>query len=652
MSTGKTLIGVVVALGALLGSVSGAAGAPATSLDVSADVSGYPTVSAVVTAPGVTPYDTDSFTVNEGGADVAAKVTRQPTDGLEVMLVLDISESMRFNDRLPQAVAAVDNFLSLIPPEVSVGAVAYSGAPYLLVAPTTDRDVLRLEVAGLATDDETATYDAVGFAAGQFTRQAERRAVILLTDGEDTVSTTTLDDAIAVAEDVPVHVVALGAAANDLAVLDRIAGAGGGSIAVAQDAAALEGIYVDAVGTVSNQYLVTYESAGIGTAELTIAVDTPDGVLSGSTTIELPVDAPATTTPPATTTTPATTAPPATAPATTAAPASTLPAIAAVADSSSGPAAGSHMLLIGGIAFFLALLILAGVFLTDDSRRRTKIRSGLGLIDPRRSDQRLGITETMSARADQYLERTGRTNSVLRALEAAGIALRPGEFIVLVLAATAVGTLGGLALAGPIVALVVLAAGPIVARVVLDRLAARRRAQFADQLADNIQLLTGGLKAGHGLLASLDNVASEAPEPSRAEFGRVLLEVRVGRDLTEALTALADRMDSTDFEWVVGAIDINREIGGDLAETLDNVAETIRERGQVARQVQALTAEGRLSAYVLTGIPVFLAVALSLINPGYLTPLFSGAGLAAVGIGAGLLVAGWIWMMRLIRIDF
>ena len=170
--------------------------------------------------------------------------------------------------------------------------------------------------------------------------------------------------------------------------------------------------------------------------------------------------------------------------------------------------------------------------------------------------------------------------------------------------------------------------------------------------ADNIQVLTGGLKAGHGLLASLDNVASEAPEPSGAEFRRVLLEVRVGRDLTEALTALAHRLDSTDFEWVVGAIDINREIGGDLAETLDHVAETIRERGWVARQVQALTAEGRLSVYLLTGIPVFLAFALSLITPDYLTPLSSGAGLAAVGVGAGLLVVGWIWMMRLIRIDF
>ena len=85
----------------------------------------------------------------------------------------------------------------------------------------------------------------------------------------------------------------------------------------------------------------------------------------------------------------------------------------------------------------------------------------------------------------------------------------------------------------------------------------------------------------------------------------MLLEIRVGRDPSDALDALAARMASKDFEWVVGAIDINREIGGDLALTLDNVAETIRERQRLARHVSALTAEGRLSAYILTGLPVF-----------------------------------------------
>ena len=111
-------------------------------------------------------------------------------------------------------------------------------------------------------------------------------------------------------------------------------------------------------------------------------------------------------------------------------------------------------------------------------------------------------------------------------------------------------------------------------------------------------------------------------------------------------------MASKDFEWVVGAIDINREVGGDLALTLDNVAETIRERQNLARHVSALTAEGRLSTYILIALPVFVALAMSAINPGYLEPLFSGIGPVLLGVGAGMLLAGWLWMKRLIRVEF
>ena len=238
------------------------------------------------------------------------------------------------------------------------------------------------------------------------------------------------------------------------------------------------------------------------------------------------------------------------------------------------------------------------------------------------------------------------------ALEAAGISLRPGEFIVLVLSATTIGALLALTLFGPLGLLATIVLVPFVAKAVLNRRAARRRAKFAELLPDNLQLLTSSLKSGYGLLPALDNVAQEAEEPARSEFRRVLLEIRVGRDPSDALNALAARMASKDFEWVVGAIDINREIGGDLALTLDNVAETIRERQRLARHVSALTAEGRLSAYILIGLPVFLALAMSVINPGYLEPLFSGVGLVMVGVGAGMLLAGWLWMKRLIRVEF
>ncbi|HEX6235984.1 MAG TPA: type II secretion system F family protein, partial [Acidimicrobiales bacterium] len=184
------------------------------------------------------------------------------------------------------------------------------------------------------------------------------------------------------------------------------------------------------------------------------------------------------------------------------------------------------------------------------------------------------------------------------------------------------------------------------------RMGRRRRERFGDQLPDNLQLLTSSRRAGYGLLQGLDSMAREAPEPGRSEFGRVLLEIRVGRDPGGALHALAERMRSDDFDWVVGAIDINREVGGDLATVLDNVAGTIRERQRLFRQMRALTAEGRISAYVLTALPPLLMLAMALLNPDYLSDLTSGFGLVLLGIGAGMLVLGWVWMQRLIRLEY
>ncbi|HEX6421801.1 MAG TPA: type II secretion system F family protein, partial [Acidimicrobiales bacterium] len=112
------------------------------------------------------------------------------------------------------------------------------------------------------------------------------------------------------------------------------------------------------------------------------------------------------------------------------------------------------------------------------------------------------------------------------------------------------------------------------------------------------------------------------------------------------------RMRSDDFDWVVGAIEINREVGGDLAAILDNVAETIRERQRLNRQVRALTAEGRISGWVLTALPPVLAAAMSVVNPDYLGRLGSGVGLVVVIGAAGLLAVGWVWMRALTRSTF
>ena len=159
---------------------------------------------------------------------------------------------------------------------------------------------------------------------------------------------------------------------------------------------------------------------------------------------------------------------------------------------------------------------------------------------------------------------------------------------------------------------------PFGAKLLLKFRAARRQAAFADQLDDSLQLMAGSLRAGHSLLRSVDSVASEADAPTSEEFARIVNETRVGRDLNDALDEVAERMGSDDFTWVAQAIAIHREVGGNLAEVLDAVGHTIRERNAIRRQVKALSAEGKLSAIVLMALPFGVIGFISMSNPGYL----------------------------------
>ena len=148
----------------------------------------------------------------------------------------------------------------------------------------------------------------------------------------------------------------------------------------------------------------------------------------------------------------------------------------------------------------------------------------------------------------------------------------------------------------------------------------RRRKAFNRGLPETLQLMSGSLAAGLSLAQSVDTIVREGPEPIAGEFKRVLVETRLGVTLEEALDGIAERFESKDFEWVVMAIRIQRQVGGNLAELLDTVAGTMREREYIRRQVAALAAEGKLSAYVLGGLPPLFLVYLLLTNRDYVMP--------------------------------
>jgi tight adherence protein B len=250
---------------------------------------------------------------------------------------------------------------------------------------------------------------------------------------------------------------------------------------------------------------------------------------------------------------------------------------------------------------------------------------------------------------DEALERYGKRADLGTALAVADISMKPAEFVAMVVIVAVVAGLVGLMLAGPIVGLLLALIVCLAVRFYVHRAEATRRAAFADQLPEVLQLVTTALRSGFGLTQALESVAEDAEEPARGEFAHVLAEVRLGRDLSDSMTALARRMRSKDLEWVVSAIDINRDTGGNLSEILDRVGNTIRERGRIARQIRTLTAEGRLSARILIAFPFLILAWQWRSNPDNFELLTYGAGLAALVIAGLLMIIGAVWVHRIVN---
>lgn len=235
----------------------------------------------------------------------------------------------------------------------------------------------------------------------------------------------------------------------------------------------------------------------------------------------------------------------------------------------------------------------------------------------------------------------------------AGINMPMKEVVVIIAAGSLAGFAFGLVVGQILLAIVLALVVPVLGRMVFSVLAERRRKKFEGQLGETLQMLAGSLRAGYSLPQAISTVAQEGEEPTSTEFTRVTNEVRVGRSLTEALDDVAVRMRNEDFYWVTQAIGINREVGGNLAEVLDNVSTTIRGRAEIKRQVASLAADGKLSAIVLMLLPFVVALFLTFLSPAYIGRLTSSTiGWIMIAAGAFMLTIGGVWLNKLINIKF
>lgn len=238
-------------------------------------------------------------------------------------------------------------------------------------------------------------------------------------------------------------------------------------------------------------------------------------------------------------------------------------------------------------------------------------------------------------------------------LEAAAVSLRSGEFVVVTVAAAFGGMILGFAiLKSPWPALGVGAVSGLGPTAALKFALGRRAEKLREQLPDVLTIMASSLRAGHSFLQALDTTAKEIAQPAATEFQRVVAEIRLGRGAEDALGALSERVGSADFKWAVLAVNIQREVGGNLAEILDNVSDTLRERATMRRQIQVLTSEGRLSAWVLALMPFAIGLYMFATNAQYIGLLFSSkVGIVMLAGAALLLTAGVLWMRKIVNID-
>ncbi|MEY2477196.1 MAG: pilus assembly protein CpaF [Actinomycetota bacterium] len=269
------------------------------------------------------------------------------------------------------------------------------------------------------------------------------------------------------------------------------------------------------------------------------------------------------------------------------------------------------------------------------------------------------VTEGRNAFAEGAVTMAGRVvkqfdskNSLAQTLERARIPLKSAEYVLVVACGAVVaGALLGIVTSQPILGVAALGAAAAGGAVYPRIKVTRRRKAFEAQLPEALSLIASSLSAGHTFLRAIQMMTEEAEAPLSEEFARVVYETRLGDTVVDALDRMAIRLEVPDLRWVVQAIRIQQTVGGKLADLLHTLADFIRSREEIRREINVLTAEGRISAWVLGGMPVALLVAINVINPEYSAPLFRGWGYMWLAMTGASIAVGVAFIVRMVKIE-
>jgi tight adherence protein B len=263
------------------------------------------------------------------------------------------------------------------------------------------------------------------------------------------------------------------------------------------------------------------------------------------------------------------------------------------------------------------------------------------------------LKRRMAGAVGQTMVRSGMAGRIAIDLARANLKLTVGEYVMFSVGLVAIAFLFGFVVtrnAIPGVALAVIATQA--PRLYLNRLQTQRQKAFQAQLADVLSLLVSSLRGGYGLMHAMEMVVQEMPNPSAEEFSRVVRETALGFSMSDALDHLVQRVNSDDLELVVTAVNVQHEVGGNLAETLDTISTTIRERLRIKGEISVMTTQQRMTGMVLSGMPFVLGTIMMFMNPDYMMTIFQPKWIFIPGGALVMMVIGNIVIQRLLAMDF
>jgi tight adherence protein B len=625
----RLLVYLLVAAAGMTAAATAYAGG--TSIGIIEAGARFPDRAYVVTLKQATALRPSNVHVFENGVEVSgtrvtsAKASASAAERFAVVLVIDESNSMR-GKPIHNALLAARALVKRLPDQ-RIAVIVFNDTPTRLLGTTADADAIRRVLAqppALAAG--THIYDALLVAADVLKRaRAASGSIVLLSDGADTGSRNSIDDVLRTVQTSHLRIFSTGlkSGAYQAGPLEELARRTGGSYAEASTPGALTPLY-DALGQrLQNEYLVQYKS--LAGPNRNVHVQVKVGGVSGSAdtgykTAPLPTTA--------------------------------LP-----------PFHRSFLDRFFESALSMLLFVLIAAMLVGVAanallrpRQRTLLKRISQFVRPASFDQgaaptRADLADRIFSVTEKSLSKTERWARFKQALELAEITVPPLQIVAWTSAATLFAVFVLILITGSFMLGVIGLFAPLITRTLIIRKLREKRQKFAEQLPDNLEVLSSALRAGHSLVGALSVVVEDAPEPSRSEFQRVIADEQLGIPLEEALGVVVRRMENRDLDQVAVVAALQRDTGGNSAEVLDRVTETVRQRAELRRLIQTLTAQGRLSRWVVTFLPVLLLFAILLLNPHYINPLVThGWGQFLLFMATVMVISGSLVIKRIINI--